>query len=32
VLSEVVTTRLGASRASVFPGFQPERVGVMSSL
>ncbi|GAA5156164.1 DUF1501 domain-containing protein [Nocardioides marinquilinus] len=32
VLSEVVTTRLGASRASVFPGFQPEDVGVMSSL
>ena len=32
VLSEIVTTRLGASRATVFPGFQPEPVGVMTSL
>jgi uncharacterized protein (DUF1501 family) len=32
VLSEVVTTRLGASRAAVFPGFAPEPVGVMTSL
>ena len=32
VLSEVVTTRLGASRAAVFPGFAPEHVGVMTSL
>ncbi len=32
VLSEVVTTRLGASRAAVFPGFSPAPVGVMSSL
>lgn len=32
VLSEVVTTRLNASRAAVFPGFSPERVGVMTSL
>jgi len=32
VLSEVVTTRLGASSAQVFPGFSPETVGVMSSL
>ena len=29
VLSEVVTTGFGASTASVFPGFSPERVGVM---
>ena len=32
VLSEVVTTRLNASRAAVFPGFTPEPVGVMTSL
>ncbi len=32
VLSEVVTTRLHASRAAVFPGFVPEPVGVMTSL
>lgn len=29
VLSEVVTKRLGASSAQVFPGFQPEAVGAM---
>lgn len=29
VLSEVVGSRFGASRAAVFPGFQPEAVGVM---
>ena len=29
VLSEVVTSGFGASAASVFPGFSPERVGVM---
>jgi uncharacterized protein (DUF1501 family) len=32
VLSEVVTARFGVSTAQVFPGFQPESVGVMSSL
>ena len=32
VLCEVVRTRFGASTASVFPGFSPETVGVMSSL
>ncbi len=32
VLSEVVTTRFGASTATVFPGFAPERVGAMTSL
>lgn len=32
VLTEVVTTRFGASSATVFPGFQPEAVGVMTSL
>lgn len=32
VLSEVVSTRFGASTASVFPGFQPEPVGAMTSL
>lgn len=34
VLSEVVTTRLGASAAQVFPGFSPQdpTLGVMSSL
>ena len=32
VLSEVVTTRLGASSAGVFPGFSPAPVGVMSAL
>jgi uncharacterized protein (DUF1501 family) len=31
VLSEVVTTGLGASTATVFPGFTPETVGVMQS-
>lgn len=29
VLSEVVTKRLGASSAQVFPGFQPETVGAL---
>jgi uncharacterized protein (DUF1501 family) len=29
VLSEVVDCRFGASPAAVFPGFQPEPVGVM---
>ncbi len=32
VLSEIVTTRMGASSATVFPGFAPESVGVMTSL
>jgi uncharacterized protein (DUF1501 family) len=32
VLAEVVSTRFGASTATVFPRFQPESVGVMSSL
>ncbi len=32
VLSEVVTTRFGASSATVFPGFAPQRVGAMTSL
>ena len=32
VLSEVVTTRFGRSTATVFPGFSPESVGVMTSL
>ena len=32
VLSEVVTARFGVSTASVFPTFQPQSVGVMSSL
>jgi uncharacterized protein (DUF1501 family) len=32
VLSEVVRARFGASTASVFPGFAPEPVGVMTSL
>ena len=32
VLSEIVSTRFGASTAAVFPGFQPEDVGVMTSL
>ena len=32
VLSEIVTTRLRASRAEVFPGFAPEHVGVMTGL
>jgi uncharacterized protein (DUF1501 family) len=32
VLSEIVTSRLNASRAVVFPGFTPEPVGVMTSL
>lgn len=32
VLSEVVTSRFDVSRASVFPGFQPESVGAMTSL
>jgi uncharacterized protein (DUF1501 family) len=30
VLSEVVTRRLGASNAAVFPGFAPESVGAVS--
>ncbi len=30
VLAEVVTRRLGASSAAVFPGFQPESVGVIA--
>ncbi len=30
VLSEVVTARFGVSTAKVFPGFQPESVGVMT--
>ncbi len=32
VLSEIVSRRLGASTAAVFPGFTPEDVGVISSL
>lgn len=32
VLAEVVTSRFGVSRAAVFPGFQPESVGVMTAL
>ncbi|MEP9365170.1 DUF1501 domain-containing protein [Nocardioides sp. CN2-186] len=32
VLSEIVSTRFGASTASVFPGFSPESVGVMTSV
>ncbi|WP_395656346.1 DUF1501 domain-containing protein [Nocardioides sp.] len=32
VLCEVVTSRFGASTATVFPGFSPESVGVMTSL
>ena len=32
VLAEVVTARFAASSATVFPGFQPETVGVMTSL
>lgn len=32
VLAEVVRTRFGASTADVFPRFQPEDVGVMTSL
>ena len=32
VLAEVVATRFGASTAAVFPRFQPESVGVMTSL
>ena len=32
VLSEVVSTRFGASTAAVFPGFRPEPMGVMTSL
>lgn len=31
VLAEVVTTRTGASAATVFPGFTPETVGVMQA-
>ena len=31
VLSEIVVSRFGASSAAVFPGFQPEHVGVMTS-
>ncbi|WP_232676378.1 DUF1501 domain-containing protein [Nocardioides sp. R-C-SC26] len=30
VLSEIVTSRMGASRAAVFPGFSPQTVGVMA--
>jgi uncharacterized protein (DUF1501 family) len=32
VLSEIVTTRFDVSAARVFPGFQPEPVGAMTSL
>ena len=32
VLSEVITTRMDASAAEVFPGFSPKNVGFMSSL
>jgi uncharacterized protein (DUF1501 family) len=32
VLAEIVSTRFGASTAAVFPSFQPETVGVMTSL
>ena len=32
VLAEVVTTRFGASAATVFPGFSPASVGAMTSL
>ncbi len=32
VLSEVVEARFDVSRATVFPGFQPETVGVMTAL
>jgi uncharacterized protein (DUF1501 family) len=32
VLSEVVSSRFGASTAAVFPKFQPESVGAMTSL
>ena len=32
VLAEVVSTRFGASTAAVFPKFQPEAVGAMTSL
>lgn len=32
VLAEIVTKRFGASSAAVFPRFQPESVGVMTSL
>ena len=32
VLSEIVTTRLHASSAAVFPGFTPTTVGLMTSL
>ncbi|WP_459975375.1 DUF1501 domain-containing protein [Nocardioides pyridinolyticus] len=32
VLAEIATTRFGASTAAVFPRFQPESVGVMTSL
>jgi len=31
VLAEVATARFGASPAKVFPGFQPETVGAMTS-
>ena len=30
VLAEVVASRFGASTGTVFPGFSPERVGVMA--
>jgi hypothetical protein len=32
VLAEVVSTVFGSSPAAVFPGFQPETVGVMKSV
>ena len=32
VLSEIVSTRFGASTAAVFPNFSPSKVGVMTSL
>jgi uncharacterized protein (DUF1501 family) len=32
VLAEVVATRFGSSTASVFPGFAPQRVGVMQGV
>jgi uncharacterized protein (DUF1501 family) len=32
VLNEVITTRMGASTASIFPGFSPTTTGFMTSL
>ena len=32
VLNEVITTRMGASTASVFPGLSPRTTGFMTSL